>query len=113
MSDLWYEGFSGSVCNEENYKALQFARAKLAGIKESKIWARHEKNNDHRHKGHAIVEIIFGHVKEELEELADGLCAGDIDNVWEEIADAINCLEILASCFLHNKTLHTTGKASL
>ena len=106
MRNLYNEGFKGSVCNEENYKALQFARAKLATIKETKLWARHEKNNDERHRGFAVADTILDHAKEEIAELEEGLSAGDLDNVWEEIADTINWLEILASCFMHNKTFN-------
>lgn len=98
--------FVGSILNPENKKALDFARERLQPIKDEKLWARHEKNNDKRHRGTAYVENIFKHLKEEVAELGEGLRKDDFDNAIEEIADIINCAEILAaSLFLSTQDI--------
>lgn len=104
--DLLKAYFNGSILNTENKKALDFARDRLQPIKVEKLLARHEKNNDQRHQGTAYTENIFKHLKEEVAELDDGLHSNDFDNAIEEIADVINCAEILAaSLFISNQDI--------
>ena len=96
--------FKGSILNPENKKALDFARERLQPLKEGKLAARHEKNNDQRHQGTAYAPNIFNHILEEAEELKAALANNDFDNAIEEIADVINCAEILAAClFISNQ----------
>ncbi|GEM_PF-3722224 len=96
IKTLFNLSIQGSVCNEDNYKALQFLRVDLAKIKETKLWARHEKNNTQGHNGEAYASNVWKHALDEMDELREGLENTDLDNCLEEIADAINCLEILA-----------------
>ena len=104
--DLLKAYFNGSILNTENKKALDFARDKLQPIKDEKLLARHEKNNDQRHQGTAYAYNIFRHLKEEVFELEKALKNNDFDNTIEEIADVINCAEILsASLFISNQDL--------
>ncbi len=100
--------FVGSILNPENKKGLDFARERLQLIKEEKLQARHKKNNDRRHRGTAHAINIFNHMKEEVVELDAALLANDFDNAVEEIADIINCAEILAtSLYLSGQDLES------
>jgi hypothetical protein len=100
----------GSVCNLGNYKRLQFARAKLATIKENKLWLRHEKNNRNRHSGIATIPRIYDHLKEELEELLMAIQNDDVENAWEELADIINCAEIIGCALMFDLADAEVGK---
>ena len=89
-----------SVCEPENYKWLEIARDSLRVIKEQKLWLRHEKNNQLRHQGEAFASNVFNHMVEETKELKKALIKNDYDNAIEEIADVINCAEILAGILI-------------
>lgn len=95
---LSYMAFEGSVCNPENYKKLVQIRPLLDIIKENKLWARHDKYKGESRRGLVIAENIYLHLQEEVKELERGLEENDKANVMEEIADVINCAEILAMC---------------
>ncbi|KKN21703.1 hypothetical protein LCGC14_0922430 [marine sediment metagenome] len=95
--DLLRVYLNGSILNSGNKKALDFARERLQPIKEEKLEARHKKNNDKHRQGTAYAANILHHLEEEVDELADALKANDFDNAIEEIADVINCAEILAA----------------
>lgn len=86
----------GSICNPENYKLLQRARYYLRRHKEQKLWARHEKQN----KQANYVPNIFNHIVEETEELKKALQKDDFENAIEEIADVVNCAEVLAAVLI-------------
>lgn len=93
--------FLGSVMNKDNHSWLLTARGTLKVIKEHKLLARHEKNNDERHYGTARAINVFLHMCEEVEELRKGLANDDRENILEEIADVINCAEILAMTIIN------------
>lgn len=93
----------GSVCSPENYKLLQRARFYLQRPKEEKLRARHEKNERLRHKGIAYAPNVFNHIVEETKELKAALANDDFENAIEEIADVINCAEILAAILIENR----------
>ena len=96
----------GSVLNPENRKALEFARVRLALVKEEKLQARHKKNDAVGHHGTAYATNVFNHIIEETKELQDALANNDFDNAIEEISDVINCAEILAAIlYISNQEL--------
>ena len=96
----------GSVCNPNNRWWLEKARKHLETIKKQKLWARHEKNNEERHRGMMYPWAVYDHLIEETIELKNALVKVDHENAIEEIADLINCGEILAAILLKGKGTH-------
>lgn len=98
--ELLKSSIDGSVLEPENYIWLERLRFRLQKIKQDKLVARHEKNNELRHHGTAYASNVFNHIVEETGELKDALTNDDFDNALEEIADVVNCAEILGAILI-------------
>ena len=90
------EYINGSVMDFKFYTKLQDAKAYLEAIKHYKLEARHQKNI----RKDWPQESVLNHIEQELDELKEGFSKGDKNNVIEELADLINCCEILATMVL-------------
>ncbi len=88
---------NGSVMDYGFFTKLQSAKQYLEAIKHYKLEARHQKNirNDWPQSA------VLSHIEQELWELKDGFAKDDKDNIIEELADLINCCEILATMVLY------------
>lgn len=86
---------TGSMMSGTNQHRLAQVHELLEKIKEFKLRVRHEKNNTERHQGEATFQKIYEHFLEEVRELQEAIDKEDSVNILEEIADCINCLEIL------------------
>lgn len=91
------EFIQGSVMDMEFFEKLQKAKSYLEARKYYKLEARHQKNirKDWPQSG------VLNHIEQELEELKEGFAIKDKDNIIEELADLINCCEILATMVLY------------
>ena len=91
------EFIQGSVMELDFFEKLQKTKQFLEAMKSYKLEARHQKNV-RKDWSQADVE---NHIIQELAELDEGFNAGDKDNIIEELADIINCCEILATMVLY------------
>ncbi len=89
---------NGSVMDLGFFEKLQKAKQFLEVQKSYKLEARHQKNI---RKDWSQADVM-NHIIEELAELDEGFNAGDKDNIIEELADIINCCEILATMILYD-----------
>ena len=91
------EYIQGSVLDITFFEKLQKTKQYLEVQKSLKLEARHQKNiRKDWSQGDVMTHII-----EELAELDEGFNAGDRENIIEELADVINCCEILATMILY------------
>lgn len=84
----------GSVVNGPFQTSLILAREYLKSLKDHKLWARHEKNLK---IGISTFGDVYTHLLSEVREFQEGLDAEDIDNLFEELSDMSNCIDILAT----------------
>ena len=90
------EVINGSVMDLEFFGELQKTKQYLEAIKHYKLEARHQKNI----RKDWPQASVLNHIEQELQELKEGFAAADKDNIIEELADLINCCEILATMVL-------------
>ncbi len=99
----YYEGtktmkyIQGSVMNMEFFEKLQKTKSYLEAIKSYKLELRHQKNIQKDWSQNAVLN----HIKQEMVELDEGFDRNDDSNIIEELADVINCCEILATMILY------------
>ena len=91
------EYIQGSVMDIEFFEKLQKAKQYLEAIKSYKLEARHQKNI--RKDWHR--DSVLNHIRQEMAELEEGYKAGNKENIIEELADIVNCCEILATMILY------------
>ncbi|KKN60927.1 hypothetical protein LCGC14_0527260 [marine sediment metagenome] len=91
------EYIQGSMMDIENFEKLQKAKQYLDAIKSYKLELRHQKNIRKDWPKDSVME----HIRQEMDELEEGWKNLDTDNIIEELADLINCAEILAMMVLY------------
>lgn len=91
------EYIQGSVMDMKFFEKLQKAKSYLEVIKHFKLEARHQKNIRKDWPQHSVLN----HIEQELQELKEGFDNSDTKNIIEELADLINCCEILATMVLY------------
>ena len=100
MTSLFELRMDGSALTGINWHYLRKAQSIIQKLKTDKLVARHTKYPE---GSISTSQEVFEHALSEMEELEEGLTNGDIDNVLEEIADASNCLDILAAMIIQHK----------
>jgi len=85
---------NGSIMSKDNFERLQKTKQYLEVIKAYKLELRDEKNV---RRGPKPPSWALEHIGEELTELKEAFEKGDAKRILEEIADMINCAEILAT----------------
>ena len=91
--------FQGSVTGSSFMPKLQRLREVIKEIKDDKLESRHAKLKAiGRLDAEASCREVFAHLKEEVGELEVELLKGsDSDTVLKEVADVINCVEIIGA----------------
>lgn len=87
----------GSMMDSENSERLQKTKQYLEAIKSYKLELRHQKNIRKDWPKDSVME----HLRQEMDELEEGWKNLDAENIIEELADLINCAEILAMMVLY------------
>ncbi len=95
----------GSVLDPKFYPSLVELHEKMASIKEEKLLSRHNKLiKIGRVDCETNVREVWQHLISEVDELGIELeTGGGLDKVLREIADVINCAEIIGACLLMSR----------